>query len=98
MTFGEINAHTAPLSSQLGILKVHDVHQFQLLSFVYDCHYKLAPVHFHSYFKPRSEVHNCNTSMVSRGDLFSKGKIHFSMELDVYNALAQYCGTCFQCH
>ena len=36
MTFSEINAHTAPLFSQLGILKVHDVHQFHLLSFVYD--------------------------------------------------------------
>ena len=43
MTFSEINAHTAPLFSQLGILKVHDIHQFQILSFVYDCHYKLAP-------------------------------------------------------
>ena len=46
MTFSEINAHTAPFFSQLGILKVQDVHQFQLLCFVYDCHYKLAPVHF----------------------------------------------------
>ena len=53
MTFSEINAHTASLSSQLGILNVHEAHQFQLLSFVYDCHdYKLAPIHFHSYFNP----------------------------------------------
>ena len=57
MTFSEINAHTALLFSQLGILKVHDVHQFQLLSFVYACHCRLAPVQFHSYFKPSSEVH-----------------------------------------
>ena len=67
MTFSEINAHTAPLFSQLGILKVHDVHQCQLLSFVDDCHAKLAPVHFHSYFKPSFEVHNYNTRMVSKG-------------------------------
>ena len=96
MTFSEINAHThnAHNFSQLGILKVHDVHQFQLLSFVYDCHCKLAPVHFRSYSKPSSEVHNYNTGMI----YFSKGKIHFSTELDVYNTLAQDCETCFQCH
>ena len=77
MIFSEINAHTAPLFSQLGILKVHDVHQFQLLSFVYDCHYKIAPAHFHSYFKPSSEVHNYNTRMASRGDLILQRKNTF---------------------
>ena len=93
MTFSEINACTAPLFSQLGILKVHGVHQFHLLSFVYDCHYKIAPAHFHSYFKPSSEVHNYNTCMASRGDLFCTGTRHFSLELDAYNTLAQDCGT-----
>ena len=77
MTFSKINAHTVPLSSQLGILKVLYVHQFQLLSFVYDCHYKLAPVHFHSYFKPSSDVHSYNTRMASRGDLFLHWKNTF---------------------
>ena len=77
MTFSEINAHTAPLFSQLGILKIHDVHQFQLLSFVYDCHYKIAPAHFHCYFKPSSDVHNYNTRMASRGDLFLQRKHTF---------------------
>ena len=77
MTFSEINAHTAPLFSQLGILKVYDVHQFQLLSFVYACHCRLAPVQFHSYFKPSFEVHNYNTSMASRGDLFLQRKNTF---------------------
>ena len=78
MTFSEINARTAPLFSKFGILKVHDV-QFQLLSFVYDCHYKLAPVYFHSYFKPSSEVHNYNTRMASRGDLFLQRKKYISV-------------------
>ena len=58
MNFSEINAPTAPLFSQFEILKVHDFQQFQLLSFEYDCHYKLAPVYFHSYFNPifRGEI------------------------------------------
>ena len=93
MTYSEINAHTAPFFSQLGILKVHDIHQFQLLSFVYDCHNKIAPAHFHSYFKPSSAVHNYNARMASRGGLFLQRKIHFSIELDVYNTLVQGCGT-----
>ena len=67
MTFSEINAHTAPRFSQLGILQVHDVHQFQLLSFVYDCHYKMAPAHFHYYFKPSSEVHTVFPLFSPRG-------------------------------
>ena len=79
MTFSEVNAHTTPLFSQLGILKVHDVDQFQLLSFVYACHYKLAPVHFHSYFKPSAEVHNYSTRTASRVIFFSKGNNYISV-------------------
>ena len=81
MTFSEINAHTALLFSQLGILKVHDVHQFHLLSFVYDCYYKIAPAHFHSYFKPSSEVHNYNTRMASMGDIFLQRKNTFQCRI-----------------
>ena len=77
ITISDVNADTTLLPSQLGILKVHNVHQFQLLSFVYDCHYKLAPVHFHSYFKPSSEVHSYNTCIASRGDLFLQRKNTF---------------------
>ena len=88
MTF-MCNAHTAPLFSHPGILKVHDVHQFHLLSFVYYCHYKIAPAHFHSYFKPSSEVHNYNTRMASRGDLFLQRKNTFQYGI----RCIQYTGT-----
>ena len=50
MNFKEPNSHTEPLFAQLQFLKIHDMHELQLLSFMYDCRNHLAPTHFHSYF------------------------------------------------
>ena len=65
-----MNAHTNPIFIQLEFLKIEDIRQFQLLSFVYDCLNKTAPVFFHGYFTPSSERHTYNTRLASRGDLF----------------------------
>ena len=65
MTFNKANAHTNP------ILKIDDIRQLQLLSFVYDCLNKIAPIYFHGYFVPCSQVHNFNTRLAARGDFFS---------------------------
>ena len=70
MTFNKLNAHTNPIFIQLEFLKIEDIRQFQLLSFVYDCLNKTAPVFFHNYFTPSSERHTYNTRLASRGDLF----------------------------
>ena len=70
MTFNKMNAHTNPIFIQLEFLKTEDIRQFQLLSFVYDCLNKTAPVFFHDYFTPSSERHTYNTRLASRGDLF----------------------------
>ena len=53
--------------------------------FVYDCHYKALRYITITLAWPPGVI------------FFSKGKIHFSMELDVYNTLAPDCGTCFKC-
>ena len=52
MNFKGPNSHTEPLFAQLQFLKIRDMHELQLLSFVYDCQNHLAPTHFHSYFTP----------------------------------------------
>ena len=70
MTFNKMNTHTNPISTQLEFLKIEDIRQFQLLSFVYDCLNKPAPVFFHDYFTPSSEWHTYSTRLVSHGDLF----------------------------
>ena len=60
MNFKEPNSHTESLFAQLQFLKICDMHELQLLSFMYDCQNQLAPTHFHSYFTPSSEVHGYN--------------------------------------
>ena len=47
MNFKEPNCHTEPLFAQLQFLKIRDMHELQLLSFMYDCQNHLAPTHFH---------------------------------------------------
>ena len=77
MNFKEPNSHTEPLFAQLQFLKIRDMHELQLLSFMYDCQNHLAPTHFHSYFTPSSEVHGYNTRLASGGDLFLSRKTTF---------------------
>ena len=57
MNFKEPNSHTEPLFAQLQFLKIRDMHELQLLSFMYDRQNHLAPAHFHLYFTPSFEVH-----------------------------------------
>ena len=77
MCFEEPTAHTEPLFKKLQFLKVRDIHELQLLSFIYDCQNKIAPAHFHSYFTPCYGVHSINTRQASRGDLFLTRKTTF---------------------
>ena len=78
MTFALKTDHTDPIFfTSLEFLKIDCIRQPQLLSFVYDCHNKLAPIHFQEYFVPCSQVHRFNTRLASRGDLFLKRKNTF---------------------
>ena len=77
MTFNKMNTHTNPIFIQLEFLKIEDIRQFQLLSFVYDCLNKTAPVFFHDYFTLSSERHTYNTILASRGDLSLERKNTF---------------------
>ena len=77
MTFASKPDHSDPIFANLEFLKIDGVRQLQLLSFVYDCQNKLAPVHFHEYFLPSPHVHRFNTRLAFRGDLSSKAKNTF---------------------
>ena len=78
MTFNKMNARTNPIFIQLEFLKIEDVRQFQLLSFVYDCLNKTAPVFLHDSFTPSSERRSYNTRLASRGDLFLERRNTFN--------------------
>ena len=95
MNFKEPNSHTEPLFAQLQFLKIRDMHELQLLSFMYDCQNHLAPTHFHSYFTPSSEVLGYNTRLPSGGDLFLSRKLHSNMELGQFSIQVQGFGTQF---
>ena len=80
MAFKKQTEHSNPIFSKLDLLKIEDIHQLQLLSFVFDCQNKIAPVYFHDYFVQCSQIHNFNTRLASR-DLFLVRKIPFNMVL-----------------
>ena len=70
MTFNKQTASSAPIFSNLEFLKTDDIHQFQLLSFVYDCQNKLAPAYSHKFFVWCAQIHSYSTKLASCGDLF----------------------------
>ena len=94
MTFSEKTDHSNALFSRLEFLNIDDIHQFQLLAFVYDCQSRLVPAQFHDFFVPCTQIHSFNTYLAACG--FWKGKTHFSMELDPLNSVVQDYGTCSQ--
>ena len=77
MTFNKITDHSNPIFARLEFLKIDDIRQLQLLSFVYDCLNKTAPLYFHDYFVLCSQLHHLNTRLASRGDLFLERKNTF---------------------
>ena len=77
MTFNKQTAHSAPVFANIQLLKIDDIRRLQLLTFVYDCHNKLAPTYFHHYFVKCSQVHGYSTRLASRGDLFLERKNTF---------------------
>ena len=57
ISFAHFNAPSSPIFSDLKILKLHDLFQLKLLSFVYDCVNRTSPSCFHSFFDLVESVH-----------------------------------------
>ena len=47
MTFTKQTAHSTSIFANIQLLKIDDIRELQLLTFVYDCQNKLAPTYFH---------------------------------------------------
>ena len=77
MTFNKKTAHSTPIFPDIQVLKIDDIRQLQLLTFVYDCLNKLARTYFHHYFVKCSQVHSYSTRLASSGDLFLERKNTF---------------------
>ena len=77
MTFNKETASSTPIFSDIEFLKMDDIRQLQLLSFVYDCQNKLVPAYFHNFFVHCAQIHSYSTRLASRGDLFLERKNTF---------------------
>ena len=74
ITFNKQTAHSTPIFANIQLLKIDDIHQLQLLTFVYNCQNKPAPIYFNHYFVKCSQVHGYSTRLASYGNLFLERK------------------------
>ena len=71
MSFSEINASSGPLFNRLQILKLNDMFQLQVASFVYECTNNIAPAYFRNYFTKINTIHRINTRQSMKNDLYA---------------------------
>ena len=69
ITFSDITSSSDPLFDRLQVLKLADLFQVQVLSFVYECVNKIAPSYFSGYFTGINMIHNIGTRQSEKGDL-----------------------------
>ena len=60
--------------SDLKILKLYDLFELKLLTFVYESVNKISPSFFHNFFETLTTVHHYNTRQASSGDIFMTRK------------------------
>ena len=69
MSCEHFTSHLAPIFLNLKILKLHDLFQLKLLSFVYESVNKISPVRFHNFFKSVESVHQYGTRQAGKDDI-----------------------------
>ena len=67
--FKKRNEHSKPLFGSLQILKLEQVCQLQILSFVYECRNKLSPALFCNYFTCINDIHHIGTCQAKKNQL-----------------------------
>ena len=89
-SFSEPKSHSESLFKSLNLLKLKDVSESQILSFVYQWSRRLLPSCFSEYFKFTSSVHSystrqsCNRNFyVTSVNTLTLPKIHWSSPLEL---------------
>ena len=85
ITFSNRDAHSSPLFSQLGLIKLMDLVTTHTALFMFQYHHHLLPKAFDNFFSPISSKHN-NTRLASKSTYYvdhvrtnySKFNLHFS--------------------
>ena len=78
MTFSDIKTPSLPLFSELQLLRLTDISNLQLVSFVYECVNGLSLQFFENYFTSLASKHSKGTYSLQEEICFRKGKIQFS--------------------
>ena len=68
--FRTLTLHSTPIFSDLKILKLHDLFQLELLTFVYESVHKISSTCFHNFFKSVAFVHQYGTRLAGKNDNF----------------------------
>ena len=88
ISFQNYAAPSSPIFSNLKILKLHDLFQLKLLSFVYECVNKISPTNFHTFFDTLASVHHYGTRQATKDDIFltQKNTLQYGLRS------VRYCG------
>ena len=68
-----------PIFNDFKLLKLFEIFELRLLTFVFDSVNKISPSCFHDFFPICSSVHQYSTSQASQGDLYMSQKTVFNM-------------------
>ena len=69
ISFEHHTSPSAPIFSDLKILRLHNLIQLKFLGFVYDCVNKTDPPYFHSFFALVESVHQYGARQASKTDI-----------------------------
>jgi len=86
ITFSKRDAHSSPLFSQLGLIKLMDLVSIHTALFMFQCHHNLLLKAFDNFFLSISSKHNYNTRLASKSTYYinrvrtnyGKFSLHFS--------------------
>ena len=70
ITFNDIASPAMPIFRNLELLTLADIHNLQVVTFVYECVNGLSPSYFGDYFKTLSSTHAMRTRQATMGNLF----------------------------
>ena len=74
ITFKSFRSPSTSIFSDLKILKLYDLFELKLLTFVYESVNKISPSFFHNFFETLTTVHHYDTRQASKGDIFMTRK------------------------
>ena len=69
IAFKNYTSPSTPIFSELKILKLYDLSNLKLLTFVYESVNLISPIFFHNFFETLPSVHQYDTRQARRGDI-----------------------------